>query len=110
MTDQEINEAVARKLGWTLVAGSDNRVWLKDGDPVNSVVIPDYCHSLEAAWQIWEKLRDMGYDLQLFSSWNRRNIVCFNLTFKGDISKNYQAEAEADTAPRAIVKAFLKVP
>src|ERR1041384_5005958 len=107
MIDQEINEQVARKLGWTENAPEVGRACWHNPQGFDCYTVPDYCQSIKAAWEIWEKLRDMGYDLQLFSSWDRRNIVCFNLTFKGDISKNYQAEA--DTAPMAICRAFLKL-
>lgn len=108
INDKDLNEAVAKKLGWIC---DETGTWLKDGiyhhdEPGKN--FPDYCHSIEAAWEIWEKLRDQNYDLQLFSSWDRREIVCFNATYKADIGKNFQAEC--DTAPRAICEAFLRLP
>lgn len=55
MTDQEINEAVARKLGIdpkATFSGVDN----KTGDLKFDV--PDYCHSIAAAWEILEFVRN----------------------------------------------------
>lgn len=128
MTDQELNEAVARKLGW--VTDDDPRFnpylgstleirrklgWIKNPNDVPAYFqepLP-YSTSIAAAWEIWEKLREMNYDLQLYSSWDRKEIVCFHATEKTVRVNDYpprQLHGEADTAPRAICEAFLKLP
>jgi hypothetical protein len=48
MTDQEMNEAVARKLGGERRTLPD--VELEDGTIIRHY--PDYCHSIAAAWEI----------------------------------------------------------
>lgn len=87
MTDQEINEAVARKLGWAPVPLSIEQV------------IPDYCHYIEAAWEIVEFMRKNGRD--------------FNMSVdEGGFAIAWQYDeyiADADTAPMAICLAFLKL-
>lgn len=82
MTDAEINEAVARKLGIDL----------------GNLKPREYCHSIEAAFEILHK----------FKSWTigkhwEGGFVCLLM----DGSK--PIKAEADTAPMAICLAFLKL-
>jgi hypothetical protein len=49
MTDQEINEAVARRLGWK----SKKEVWkLPVPELVETNPYPDYCHDIKAAGEI----------------------------------------------------------
>ena len=86
MTDTELNESVARKLGWLRT-------------PLNEFV-PDYCHSIAAAWEIVEKLRP--------------NIVLYDLGRKWVVSRSCyegigETLGEAATAPMAICLAFLKL-
>lgn len=55
MTDKEINEAVAKRLGWTLVKSDPTRGALGKYKTLAGVAlsdVPDYCHSIEAAWDI----------------------------------------------------------
>lgn len=120
LSPEAINEAVARRLGWKLCDDDPLpgvKEWHSPGDErgigVCTTVLPDYCHSFDAAWEIWEKLSDLNYDLQLYSSWDRRNIVCFHATEKTVRVNEYpprQLHGEADTAPVAICLAFLKLP
>lgn len=54
MTDNEINETVGRKLGWKKDA---KNWWFKPtpGQTHDFVLVgfvPDYCHSIEAAWEV----------------------------------------------------------
>ncbi len=87
MTDQELNEAVARKLH-----GEEWRMWSAE----------DYCHSIEAAWEIVEKLHAGGTEINL--SWMS------GIPWEFTIHKNFEDyEGEADTAPMAICRAFLKL-
>src|SRR5258708_7059883 len=59
MTDQEINEAVARKLGYCTTK------YRKNGclRPYYIQHEKDYCHSIEAAWEIMEE-----HDIALFKT------------------------------------------
>lgn len=112
MTDQEIsqmspaqvNEAVARKLGWTVLSGGTL------GVPSNAIDdaaerIPDYCHSIEAAWEIVGKfMSESGWDFNLLGGER----------YGGDWQANFTGHdqwhsAESDTAPMAICLAFLKL-
>lgn len=110
MTNQEINEAVARKLGWTDLrieksAGlRDELVGLKNGFsdaayPFGSTV-PPYSTDIEAAWQI-VGLHDGSFDVGT----NIRGWTCSMQTAD---HKNSVSEI-AETAPMAICKAFLKL-
>lgn len=114
MTDKEINEAVARKLGWyetTTVLPKDGIIqelpaWTKD-DKFVLLKLPDYVNSIEAAWEIVEHLQNL-LSVSYFVSMNCKKdkveagILCA-------LTGNIAWEAEADTAPRAICLAFLKM-
>ncbi len=90
-TNQEINEAVALKLGWFEVA----EVWMcPPGSNEIFSKLPDYCTSIAAAWEIVEK-QEYFKLVYAASSWRCE---------MGKI-KEY-----ADTAPMAICLAFLKLP
>lgn len=105
MTDQEINEAVARKLGWTKnipkVPCEDPtcEIWTRNDPEAYMDSLPDYCHSIEAAWEIltslkcdWEiKTTKYGIDIRIY-----------------DEAGQYPSAVSA-TAPMAICLAFLKL-
>lgn len=108
MTDQDINEAVARKLGLR-DCGSfvdketggklSDHIMKPDGTFISKC--PDYCHSIEAAWEIVEKVDyicRIGYG---------KYYSCEFLMAQGERQEYYRAEA--DTAPMAICLAFLKL-
>lgn len=98
MTPQEINEAVARKLGYDAIDKSHRRP------------IPDYCHSIEAAWEIWAKMSD-GYFLTLETeagTFGRNIVKVWKNDGKGD-SGWVIDDVYANTAPMAICLAFLKM-
>lgn len=104
MTNQEINEAVAKRLGWKFktddVSGNH---WHKDGYCYDE--IPDYCSDIAAAWKIPEHLKATKYHcVQL-------NANVFNQQYGFWIGTIYKQEVfgESDTAPMAICKAFLKL-
>ena len=105
MTPEQINEAVARKLGWT---NSDYPVkgWLKrfykgpEGEKEYYLDEPeDYCRSIEAAWEIigslkcdWEmKTTSYGIDFTIF-----------------DDAGEFPSAVE-DTVPMAICMAYLRM-
>lgn len=102
MTDSEINEVVARKLGWI---EDKPHGWIKpkphrEGFLIGQRILPDYSHSIDAAWEIVEKCK----------------YVCLvkplnNEKWKCDMGTNDEIIIQwADTAPMAICKAFLKLP
>lgn len=121
MTDQELNEATAKKLGKSTVniaphqATHAHRTNFIDGkvercldgcdqDVPSPYQVPDYCHSIKAAWDILDYLhRSLLY-------WNlyveTGGIHCW-LGHKNKESGNVLEIA--DTAPMAIVRAFLKL-
>lgn len=97
MTDQEINDAVASKLHW-------------GGKSIKTHI--DYCHSIEAAWEIVEHIRQRPNPKALINpsyAWEihakRKSWIVYMTgpTWKQMVS------AEADTAPMAICLAFLKL-
>lgn len=95
MTDQEINEAVTDDKLNELVA-------LKLGWDINpQTFIPHYSTDIKAAWEIVEFMK-CEFDLMKMPSpptwW-----ACFKKNFG-------EFDGEADTAPRAICEAFLKLP
>lgn len=103
MTDTEINEAVARKLGWI----KDRRFmddhlsavgWGRGSEFIQHPV--DYCHSIAAAWEVVEWMLKNGHDF---------NMSCDESSF-GIAWKYDEYIVEADTAPMAICLAFLRVP
>ena len=93
-TNQSINEAVARKLGWTV---SSNYICT---DPTGSFRVgpKDYCTWIAAAWEILTEYCD---------TWD---LFCGGSTVDCTLGKKYAtASAEADTASMAICLAFLKL-
>jgi len=109
MTDNEINEAVAVKLGWLkIILRTPSKPSWKD--PTGKVrgwdAVPDYCHSIEAAWEIVEKLSILGcgYWVKMWSS-----PVGFTVQIMKAIPEKESALINADSAPMAICTAFLKM-
>lgn len=96
MTDQEINEAVARKLGYELVKPN----WWQFPKETGRGPVPDYCHSIEAAWEILLKVEYWS----IRTMKGREDEVLVELGFGPLVG------CWADTAPRAICLAFLKLP
>lgn len=103
-TDEEVNHAVARKLGWkfadSLPSGS---LWYAP-NASQRTSIPDYCHDIKAAWDVVEKLFQEGICIQVNVAGNEKMVGC-------NIGEKYQQKAfgSADTAPMAICLAFLKL-
>lgn len=109
LTDQELNEAVARKLGKRKTYGAHPAPFNPKGLPVTiqEGELPDYCHSIAAAWEIVEKRKEFKRDFILMSSYEFPGWCC-RLTdmVNGVLIK---VEGHADTAPLAICLAFLKL-
>jgi hypothetical protein len=105
MTDAEINEAVAKRLGWTVKLKCGPRG--KDGmtkDEINYFPLPDYCHSIQAVWEVVASILDKKWDFKL--KWDIDYVSdrwAWFCVFAG-------YKSQADTAPMAICLAFLKLP
>lgn len=91
MTPEEVNEAVARKLGY---------VW-GDKDILGSPR-PDYCHSIAAAWEIMGWLGEHDYLFTMSNDGEDPNTWLVWL-------ESPSIHVEADTAPMAICLAYLKL-
>lgn len=124
MTNHEINEAVAKKLGWKELGPIKNprtfetrpnlegiipdykRQQFMKANPKGGIsetyaeVIPDYVESIQAAWEIVDYLRNKGW---------RVIITVEGLNHACTIGI-WLHEELADTAPLAICLAFLKLP
>jgi len=112
MTDQEINEAVARKLGATyagtrtsLITKKEIQLWDWHGFDVDSgwflgpSPMADFCHKINEAWAIVDYLRKQGIDINIFVS--ERTVM---------ISRQYdEILADHEEAPMAICLYFLKL-
>lgn len=107
MTDQEVNIAVARKLGWEPRNYDPQSI-----EPIKRIPcftapngdlyanVPDYCHSIAAALEIIEKGFLDGVQIRISDGkW-----------IAGKRGEEIEKSIPADTAPRAICEAFLKLP
>ena len=101
MTDTEINEAVAKKLGYWKNEMIPGRVTYTKG-PNTVAPTPDFCNSMEAAWELVEKMEwfciEKDHNTGAWSVWDmagteEATLIC-----------------NADTASMAICLAFLKFP
>ncbi len=95
MTNQEINEAIARKLGWN---GPDKYgLFIDPKAPAGFIAqpCPNYCGSITAAWEMTkgQYVRMVGNDHGWFCTF----------------SPEEGYEARANTAPMAVCLAFLKL-
>lgn len=100
MTDQEKNEAVARKLGVIPKVKDCNAPFCEH----SILSIKDYCHSISAAFEIVEHLSKQFFGVSVSHDNLRKLWQCGIETIK----EPGQYET-ADTAPMAIVNAFLKL-
>lgn len=105
MHDQEINEAVARKLGWT--EDIQKTQWYSP--PINNrgYIIPeppDFCHDIKAAWE----LVSVFYRFGLSYCVHPINEPFWECSWNDE--KTETQSIMADTVPMAICLAFLKLP
>ena len=130
LTDREINEAVARKLGWACndrhcngdfkhTCGACGKYGHGNcyGDGTGAVQVecdhmPDYCHSIEAAWEIVSR-RKLIFKCEFAPYLNlwKASFEAFGWCCgeeRHNPSKDWKGEA--DTAPMVICLAFLKIP
>lgn len=100
MTPEEINAAVARKLGWEIqvypkdMVTYDRPVFAKrNGEDM--LFLPDYCGSIQAAWELTSTFRkwSLSFDGNHLFSWvDDDGLHC----------------VRASSAPEAICDALLK--
>jgi len=111
----KINEDVAKMLGWTKLEKGfgipPKEVQIKRQVHLNYVdAIPDYCHSISAAWEIVEKLvKKYFVTIEIEKGPMGRTIVKIwknnhNTSYGWVIDDIYNS-----TTPMAICKAFLKL-
>jgi len=120
MTPEQINEAVAKKLGWTDICNRHEigygikwvgnnprkkRNNIPDGYRAFDS-LPDFCRSIEAAWELVDNWNECG-DFYL-----RRETIQKKINWQASFWFNGENKAAewADTAPMAIALAFLKLP
>lgn len=111
MTDTEINEAIALKLGWKKF-DQHYQYWIpptiemmqKYGERPSH--LPLYTKSIAAAWEIVEYPK---YCWQIMRCWDNSYFSAVSEIIESKLHTNY-SEAKADTAPLAICLAFLKLP
>lgn len=104
MTDPELNELVARRLGWKpakmceyTTNTPENYAYYPDPNRTDEPVpLPNFVGDIGAAFEILNK-REQGWAL-VFNRYTKDYTCTFN-----------SVEATADTAPRAICLAFLKL-
>jgi hypothetical protein len=107
MTDQEINEAVGRKLGWCNIEHPK-------GEVCKLKYIPYFNHyatDIAAAWEVVEFVhQDERYSFHLY--WHAtEKVSCGIQEYLGMNPGRAETswEVDADTAPMAICLAFLKL-
>lgn len=101
MTPQEINEAVARKLGRTVKCGCDCLAPVDQPDNEWTHTI-HYSTDIRAAWDIVEDLRAKKIIVEI-GVWKEKVRCVIHVP-------GPRINEEADTAPLAICNAFLKIP
>lgn len=108
MTDTEINEAVARKLGFERDPQFKQYFWKDYGNAKCFRVhehFMDYCHDIKAAWEIFLWVRS-----QTFSTRMKFAKAISDQTYEGDIKIDPFYWMLFNSNPMAIVLAFLKLP
>jgi Phage ABA sandwich domain len=112
MTDQELNEAVARKLGW---AQSSLLGWISPSTQYrkpDDVICqkpnpPDFCHSIQAAWEIVEFMSSRRIGTYLFGGIGKAWHCDLHTHPAGQDDPGVSQSAYS--APMAICRAFLKL-
>jgi hypothetical protein len=113
MTDQEINEAVARKLGKTLIDIPERGPMIDMHYGAGN--IPDYCCSIAAAWVIVENIRK-DRDKTIFLSLKGHHACCrisqesYSFDPDNDLANAENVCDNGNPLPMAICLAYLKLP
>jgi hypothetical protein len=109
MTEDEINSAVARKLGWyeTDLGWEHRKDWKRHEDRQGVFLehvahrdLPNYCRSIAAAWEVLECPEIIRWEIRLLSD---KSIGCEMIRQGSEVYR------WADTAPMAICLSFLKL-
>lgn len=105
MMDTEINESVARKLGWKECqcapeVRDEHRRYMP-----SKHIMPNYCGNIAAAWEVVEYLSKHYFSVSVSHDDERDLWQCAY-----EIREDPAIFATADTAPMAICEAFLKMP
>lgn len=105
VTPQEINEQVARRLGWAqrechYQAGPLRICWFDGNGDNKGVYPPDFCGDIRAAFEILE-----GFTGFLLCKTDKG----FWVRLHNDHADCFDPATLADTAPMAICKAFLRL-
>lgn len=111
MTDTEINEAVAVKLGWRqCVHDHGNEIRWNKPEMVNCAFrVPDYCRSIAAAWEVVEHLQGPSVNRIVQLTYGNLDKK-WSFGLRGDRAADiWEIWIDADTAPMAICLAFLKL-
>ena len=127
MTNQDINEAVARKLGWEWTGHKEPNCWMppqewkfkQTGIFMVPMPLQNYCTSIAAAWEIPSKYpilptkttdgKEYSFCLMQWSSGWTAAWVDLSEAVSGKYGRELYS-AWADTAPMAVCWAFLKLP
>ena len=99
MTDQEINEAVARKLGLCVSCTVQTHLHK----------MPDFCRSIEAAWECVLKMGEHAKVHVSYEDYLGPKYTCVIFSDGGGGTYERLASTKADTAPMAICLSFLKL-
>lgn len=102
MTNQEINEAVARKLGWKECECEPQYRAEHTAYMPGKHIMPNYTGSIQAAWEIINQFHAVTIGTEL------REKDCWFCELSPQIGPRVRVYAE--TAPLAICEAFLKLP
>jgi len=111
MEDELLRIKAAELLGWVCVGSDDphSAIWMSHPwvDPRGTGCrdIPDFPNDIVAAMILWEKLLELGYTVELFSY--RQGVYSCVVGRIDDECHRYLPDANADTAARAITKAFV---
>lgn len=112
MTDEEINDAVIMKMGW--IRNTDKEIYggyLSGYKPLNGRFPPNFCKSIDAAWECMEKMAGIDEPWGLFEPYVFRDKLGDSCWVAGVKSScGWVVREIADTAPKAICLAFLKLP
>lgn len=101
-TDAELNEQVARRLGWRKHKVSPKLHFnVVTGHSCSD--LPNYVGDIGAAWEVWEHIAHKT-DWAITIETNGNEYECWL-----SHSTERQIIVQADTGPRAICKVFLKL-
>lgn len=107
MTDREMNEAVARKLGEDVRFGSIFVEGVPDDVMDESHPIPAYSTSIAAAWEVAQRMDEPPYHLTIYGTGRPTRVVVTD--YSQGLGRDIIDET-FETTPLAICMAFLKLP